>query len=145
MVLTDHINFSQCSPLIGETGSERFVSMVNAYDAELRNQALSAANTLGVKLQQGVYASCIGPQFETPAEIRMFAQLGADAVGMSTVLETIIARHAGMRVLAFSLLTNMAAGLSNEVLSHRHTLAQAHAASEPACALLEQVIAGMEI
>jgi purine-nucleoside phosphorylase len=75
----------------------------------------------------------------------MFAQLGADAVGMSTVLETIIARHAGMRVLAFSLLTNMAAGLSNEVLSHRHTLAQAHAASEPACALLEQVIAGMEI
>ncbi len=145
MVLTDHINFSQRSPLIGETGAERFVSMVNAYDAELRTQALSAADVLGVKLQSGVYAWCVGPQFETPAEIRMFAQMGADAVGMSTVPETIIARHAGMRVLAFSLLTNMAAGLSNEVLSHRHTLAQAQAASGPACALLEQVIVGMEI
>jgi purine-nucleoside phosphorylase len=145
MVLTDHINFSQGSPLIGETGAERFVSMVDAYDAELRKQALSAANMLGVNLQQGVYAWCVGPQFETPAEIRMLAQLGADAVGMSTVPETIIARHAGMRVLAFSLLTNMAAGMSNEALSHRHTLTQAQATSGPACDLLEQVIANMEI
>ncbi len=145
MVLTDHINFSQLSPLIGETGSERFVSMVNAYDAELRSQALSTATILGFNLQQGVFAWCVGPQFETPAEIRMLARLGVDAVGMSTAPETIIARHVGMRVLAFSLLTNMAAGMSNEALSHRHTLAQAQAASEPACDLLEQVIIGMEI
>jgi purine-nucleoside phosphorylase len=145
MVLTDHINFSQRSPLIGETGSERFVSMVNAYDAELRKQALSAANSLEVSLHQGVYAWCVGPQFETPAEIRMLARLGIDAVGMSTVPETIIARHAGMRVLAFSLFTNMAAGLSDEVLSHSHTLAQARAASEPPCSLLEQVITHLEL
>ncbi len=145
MVLTDHINFSQHSPLIGETGSERFVSMINAYDAELRKQALCIANSLGVTLHQGVYAWCVGPQFETPAEIRMLARLGADAVGMSTVPETIIARHIGMRVLAFSLLTNMAAGMSDEALSHSHTLAQAQAASEPACSLLERVITGMEL
>jgi purine-nucleoside phosphorylase len=145
MVLTDHINFPQRSPLIGEPGSERFVSMVNAYDAELRTQALATAQGLGVSLHQGVYAWCVGPQFETPAEIRMFARLGADAVGMSTVPETIVARHAGMRVLAFSLLTNMAAGLSDEILSHRHTLAQAQAASEYACSLLERVIAGIKL
>jgi purine-nucleoside phosphorylase len=145
MVLTDHINFSQRSPLIGETGSERFVSMVNAYDAELRKQALSAANSLGVSLHQGVYTWCVGPQFETPAEIRMLARLGVDAVGMSTVPETIIARHAGMRVLAFSLITNMAAGLSDEALSHSHTLAQARAVSESACSVLEQVIAHLEL
>ncbi|MFM2263516.1 MAG: hypothetical protein RI959_2192, partial [Pseudomonadota bacterium] len=89
---------------------------------------------------QGVYVWFMGPQFETPAEIRMFAQVGADAVGMSTVPETIIARHAGMKVLAFSLITNMAAGLSNETLSHAHTLSQAQAASERASGLLEQVL-----
>jgi purine-nucleoside phosphorylase len=145
MVLTDHINFSQRSPLIGESGSQRFVSMVNAYDAALRTQALSIAHRLGVSLHQGVYAWCVGPQFETPAEIRMVARLGADAVGMSTVPETILARHAGMRVLAFSLLTNMAAGLSDEALSHSHTLAQAQAANGYACSVLEHVITHLEL
>jgi purine-nucleoside phosphorylase len=140
MVLTDHINFAQRSPLIGETGSERFVNMVNAYDDQLRQQALASAKSLGIDLHPGVYGWCLGPQFETPAEIRMCALLGADAVGMSTVPETIIARHAGMRVLAFSLITNMGAGLSEEVLSHSHTLSQAQSASQQACRLLEQVI-----
>lgn len=145
MVLTDHINLPQRSPLIGETGSERFVSMVNAYDAELRAQALVTAQNLGIELHQGVYAWFVGPQFETPAEIRLCALLGADAVGMSTVPETIIARHAGMRVLAFSLLTNMGAGISDEILSHSHTLAQAQSASEQACGLLAQVIADLKL
>jgi purine-nucleoside phosphorylase len=145
MVLTDHINLPQLSPLIGETGSERFVSMVNAYDAALRRQALASARQLGITLHQGVYAWCVGPQFETPAEIRMLATLGADAVGMSTVPETLIARRAGMRVLAFSLLTNMGAGISDEELSHSHTLAQAQSASAQACRLLAQVIADLEL
>jgi purine-nucleoside phosphorylase len=140
MALSDHINFAQRSPLTGEPGSERFVSMVNAYDDDLRQQALQTALRTGTDLHQGVYVWFMGPQFETPAEIRMFARVGADAVGMSTVPETIIARHAGMKVLAFSLITNMAAGLSNETLSHAHTLSQAQAASERASGLLEQVL-----
>lgn len=143
MVLTDHINFSQCSPLVGEGGSERFVSMLNAYDADLRALALACAAQRGQPLHQGVYVWCVGPQFETPAEIRLYAQLGADAVGMSTVPETIIARHAGMRVLALSLITNMGAGLSDEALSHAHTLSQAAAASAQACGLLCAVLAAL--
>ncbi len=145
MALNDHINFSQRSPLIGETGSERFVSMVNAYDADLRAQAQAIAARRGDTLHEGVYVWFVGPQFETPAEIRMFGRIGADAVGMSTVPETIIARHAGMRVLAFSLITNMAAGLSAEVLSHAHTLSQAAAASERASGLLCDVVGQLEL
>jgi purine-nucleoside phosphorylase len=145
MALSDHINFSQRSPLIGESGSERFVSMVNAYDAGLREQALAVAAARGDTLHTGVYVWFVGPQFETPAEIRMFSRIGADAVGMSTVPETIIARHAGMRVLAFSLLTNMAAGMSAEVLSHAHTLSQAAAASDHAAGLLCDVVAKLTL
>lgn len=125
MVLRDHINLPQRSPLVGETGSERFVNMVDAYDGELRAAALAVAKRNGVRLHEGVYLWCLGPQFETAAEIRMFRTMGADAVGMSTVPETILARRAGMKVLALSLITNMAAGLSEESLSHAHTLEQA--------------------
>ena len=145
MSLSDHINFSQRSPLIGESGSERFVSMVNAYDADLREQALAVAASRGETLHTGVYVWFVGPQFETPAEIRMFSHIGADAVGMSTVPETIIARHAGMRVLAFSLLTNMAAGMSDEVLSHSHTLSQAADASDRAAGILCGVVETLEL
>jgi purine-nucleoside phosphorylase len=145
MALSDHINFSQRTPLIGESGSERFVSMVNAYDEGLREQALAVAAARGDTLHTGVYVWFVGPQFETPAEIRMFARVGADAVGMSTVPETIIARHAGMRVLALSLLTNMAAGMSAEVLSHAHTLSQAAAASDRAAGLLCDVVAQLKL
>jgi purine-nucleoside phosphorylase len=140
MALTDHINLSQRSPLIGEGGSERFVNMTDAYDPALRAAAQAAARKSGVELHEGVYLWCLGPQFETPAEIRMFRMLGADAVGMSTVPETILARRAGLRVLALSLMTNMAAGLSQENLSHAHTLETARRAAETATRLLADVI-----
>jgi purine-nucleoside phosphorylase len=140
MVLTDHINLSQRSPLVGENGSERFVNMSDAYDADLRKVALDVARRHRIELHEGVYLWCLGPQFETPAEIRMFRMLGANAVGMSTVPETILARRAGMRVLALSLMTNMAAGLSDEDLSHAHTLEQAARVNGVATKLLADVI-----
>ena len=140
MVLTDHINLPQRSPLVGESGAERFVDMVDAYDPGLRATALAVAARNGQKLHEGVYMWNIGPQFETPAEIRMFQRLGADAVGMSTVPETIVARRAGMKVAAFSLITNMAAGLSAESLSHAHTLQQARASGADASRLLADFI-----
>ncbi|MEP7098910.1 MAG: purine-nucleoside phosphorylase, partial [Burkholderiales bacterium] len=145
MVLADHINPSQRSPLVGAGGSERFVSMLDAYDPALRATAKAVAAKSGVTLHEGVYVWTLGPQFETPAEIRMFQAMGADAVGMSTVPETILARHAGYRVLALSLMTNMGAGLSSESLSHAHTLSQAHAASDVAGGLLADVIAAIEL
>lgn len=145
MVLSDHINLPQRSPLIGEAGNERFVSLVNAYDADLRTQAQQLARAYGHTLHEGVYVWFVGPQFETPAEIRAAQRLGGDAVGMSTVPETLIARHAGMRVLALSLITNMGAGLSDETLSHAHTLAQAQAASQRACEVLCHIVRHLTI
>jgi purine-nucleoside phosphorylase len=145
MLLTDHLNVAQRSPLVGEGGAERFVSMVDAYDPDLRTQASRIAASSGITLHEGVYAWAFGPQFETPAEIRMFRLLGADAVGMSTVPETILARHAGMRVLALSLITNMGAGLSTEQLSHAHTLSQAQAISGVAAGVLAAIISQLEL
>ena len=140
MLVTDHINMAQRSPLIGESGSDRFVDLVNAYDPGLRAAALAVAQRTQVQLHEGIYMWILGPQFETPAEIRMFRGLGADAVGMSTVPETIIARRAGMKVLALSLITNMAAGLSDESLSHAHTLEQADRVKVRASRFLADVI-----
>lgn len=145
MALSDHINLPQRSPLVGQGGSERFVNMVDAYDPALRAQAVALAAQCGCSLQQGVYAWAFGPQFETPAEIRMLALLGADAVGMSTVPETILARHMGLRVLALSLITNMGAGLSAEQLSHAHTLSQAAAASQQASTVLAHIIGNLNL
>lgn len=145
MLMSDHLNVVQRSPLVGETGDHRFVDMSNAYCPRLRAQAQAAAQALGTPLREGVYAWVLGPQFETPAEIRMLRTLGAQAVGMSTVPETIVARHAGLRVLALSLITNMAAGMSAETLSHAHTLATAHAASERAVRTLAAVVQALEI
>jgi purine-nucleoside phosphorylase len=144
MLISDHLNFSQRSPLFGEPGNERFVDMQNAYDAALRGQAKAAAMALDTPVFEGVYAWFMGPQFETPAEIRMFRLLGGSAVGMSTVPETILARHAGMQVLALSLMTNMAAGMADEALSHAHTMATAAAASERAVALLTAVVQNLK-
>lgn len=144
MLLSDHLNLVQHSPLFGEPGDSRFVGMTDAYDAELRERARSAARQVGVSLREGVYAWVMGPQFETPAEIRMLALLGAQAVGMSTVPETILARHAGLRVLALSLITNLAAGMSDEALSHQHTLQMAQAGAAHAVRLMTAVVASLQ-
>ncbi len=125
MMLSDHINFSGRNPLIGEPDEARFVNMTNAYDPRIREALLSAAQEEGVGLAEGVYAWYSGPSFETPAEIRALKTLGADAVGMSTAPEVILARFLGLRVGAISTITNMAAGMSAETLSHEHTKAMA--------------------
>jgi purine-nucleoside phosphorylase len=144
MLITDHLNVVQRSPLLHEPGDKRFVDMSAAYDPALRAQALAAALAAGLPLHEGVYAWVMGPQFETPAEIRMLRAFGAQAVGMSTVPETILARHAGLRVLALSMMTNMAAGMQAESLSHAHTLATAGASSAGAVALLSAIVQALD-
>jgi purine-nucleoside phosphorylase len=125
MLLGDHVNFSGLNPLIGEKTDARFVPMTAAHDPALRAALRAAAEAEGVALPEGVYAWFSGPSFETPAEIRAIGRLGADAVGMSTVPEVILARFLGLRVAAISTITNMAAGLSDEAISHDHTKAMA--------------------
>jgi purine-nucleoside phosphorylase len=125
MLLADHINFSGRNPLIGESSDARFVNMSQAYDPGLRAALRAAAEAEEVALPEGVYAWYSGPSFETPAEIRALRILGADAVGMSTVPEAILANFLGLRVAAVSVVTNMAAGLSDEAISHEHTKAMA--------------------
>lgn len=125
MLLSDHINFSGLNPLIGEPTDARFVPMTDAHDPAMRSGLKSAAEAEGIKLPEGVYAWYSGPSFETPAEIRALRILGADAVGMSTVPEVILARFIGLRVAAISTITNMAAGMSDEKISHEHTKAMA--------------------
>lgn len=125
MLLSDHINFSGLNPLIGEKTDARFVPMTTAHDPGLRAGLRAAAEAEGVALPEGVYAWYSGPSFETPAEIRAIRILGGDAVGMSTVPEVILARFLGLRVAAISTITNMAAGMSDEQISHEHTKAMA--------------------
>jgi purine-nucleoside phosphorylase len=119
MMMTDHINLTGTSPLIG---SANFINMTDAYSPRLREKFRAAAKKIDIVLHEGVYAGSIGPQYETPAEVRMLQELGADAVGMSTVLEVIQARALGLEVAGFSCLTNLAAGLSKEKLSHEEVL-----------------------
>lgn len=121
MLLTDHINFLGSNPLIGVSpgaGEARFPDMTTVYDATLREQILASAKQQSIELKQGVYLATTGPSFETPAEIRAFAALGADAVGMSTVPEAIVARQIGLRVIGISCITNAAAGMSDGPLTH---------------------------
>ena len=128
MALSDHINFTGLNPLTGLNDDDvgpRFVSLGDAYDADLRARLHAAAGDLGIALAEGVYLAVSGPSFETPAEIRAFRTLGADAVGMSTVPEVIVARHAGLRVAAVSAIVNLAEGMSDEKLTHENTLAAA--------------------
>lgn len=121
MVIDDHLNLTGQNCLLGpneETMGPRFVDMTIAYDPELRAIAHETAKELGFSLQRGVYAGLLGPTYETPAEIRMLRTLGADAVGMSTVLEAIAARHMGAAVLGVSCITNLGAGLTAQLLNH---------------------------
>lgn len=120
MLIEDHINLTGQNPLIGQNEPEfgpRFCDMSYAYTPILREKAMSAAKRLGINLKHGVYIGCIGPSYETPAEIRAFRVLGADAVGMSTIPEVIGAAHCGLKILAISLITNMAAGVLDQPLT----------------------------
>lgn len=126
-MIADHINLNPLNPLVGASGDGRFVDMVDAYDPGLRARFRAIAADRGFPLAEGVYMWFLGPSFETPAEIRAARALGADLVGMSTVPEVILARALGLKVAAFSLITNLAAGMGGAALSHAHTLA--HAAS----------------
>jgi xanthosine phosphorylase len=143
MLITDHINMSGVNVLAGPNDDEigpRFPSLLDAYDPELRERLRAAAAELGTDLAEGVYLGVAGPAFETPAEIRAFAKLGADAVGMSTVHETAVARHAGLRVAAVSAITNLAEGMGDEPLSHEQTLRDAHRAADALAPLLVRFV-----
>jgi purine-nucleoside phosphorylase len=143
MAISDHINLTGHNPLVGpndEAVGPRFPSLRDAYDPALRAELHAAAGDAGVELAEGVYLAVSGPSFETPAEIRAFATLGADAVGMSTAHETILARHAGMRVAAVSAISNLAEGLSDVPLSHEQTLADAQRAAGDLARLLEAFV-----
>jgi purine-nucleoside phosphorylase len=141
MVLTDHINLMGINPLRGGPlrGLPRFVDLTCAYDLRLRQLFLQAARECGVKLRAGTYLAVCGPSYETPAEIRAFARLGADAVGMSTVPEVIVARQSGLNVAALSCITNLAAGRNRKGLSHAEVLETAEQVKEVAAQLLKNL------
>jgi purine-nucleoside phosphorylase len=143
MLLSDHINFSGLNPLIGEPADARFVPMTDAHDPGLRARLRAAADAEGAALPEGVYAWYSGPSFETPAEIRAIRLLGGDAVGMSTVPEVILARFLGLRVAAISAVTNMAAGLSDEKISHEHTKAMAPLGAAKLEKVLRRMLRGL--
>jgi xanthosine phosphorylase len=141
-LIEDHINLLGQNPLVGANDAaigSRFPDMSEVYDRELRERARRVAKRLGVPLRAGVYLATLGPSFETPAEIRAFRALGADLVGMSTVPEAISGRHAGLKVLGLSIVTNLAAGLAPHPLSHEETLTQAAGAA----ATLERLLRGL--
>lgn len=142
MQITDHINYSGMNPLIGEESDRRFVGMTSAYDADLALAMRNAAIRATVPLFSGVYMWFSGPSFETPAEIRMARTLGADAVGMSTVPEVILARFFGMRVAAASVITNYGAGMTGAELSHEETKDMAPIGGKRLAAILTEMISG---
>ncbi len=139
MVLADHINLMGDNPLRGAAVPDlpRFVDLTRAYDDGLRRLLRRAGQACGLKLRTGVYLAVCGPSYETPAEIRAFARLGADAVGMSTVPETVVARQCGLKVAAVSCITNLAAGRSGEALSHEEVLETAERVKTLAAQLLK--------
>jgi purine-nucleoside phosphorylase len=142
VLIHDHINLMGANPLAGPNDDElgpRFPDMSNAYSPELRERATRTAARLGIELAGGVYAGLLGPSFETPAEIRYLRAIGADLAGMSTVPETIAANHAGVRVLAVSTVTNMAAGMQKE-LSHAEVLAVGKSSAASLIRLLTELL-----
>jgi len=140
MLIDDHINFGNRNPLLGEATDARFVGMTEAYDARLREAAAGAASSERIALHRGVYIWFSGPSFETPAEIRAARILGADAAGMSTVPEVILARFLEMRVVAFSVVTNFAAGMTGAELSHEETKAMAPQGGEKLARIVRRML-----
>ena len=143
MLVSDHLNLQGTSPLVGpndDTLGPRFPDMSAAYDPDLRAIAHAAPRRLGQSLSEGVYAAWLGPAFETPAEIRMIRALGGDLVGMSTVPEVLAARHMGLRCLAISCVTNMAAGILPEPIDAEHVLAVGAQAQDRLTALLAEIL-----
>ncbi|HEX2167899.1 MAG TPA: purine-nucleoside phosphorylase [Longimicrobiales bacterium] len=147
MLIDDHINFTARSPLTGSVleGETRFPDMTEAYNARLRGIARAVAARQSIRLVSGVYAAVPGPSYETPAEIRMLERLGADAIGMSTVPEVIVARARNVPVLGISLITNLAAGISANPLSHEEVVAAGTEARGRFTALIRGVIREMDI
>ena len=145
MLLDDHINLQWRSPLAGpvKEGEDRFPDMSAPYDPGLQELALAVAREQGIALHRGTYAAVPGPNYETPAEVRMLERMGADAVGMSTVPEVIAARAGGLPVVAISLITNQAAGLSPEPLSHEEVLEAGRDAGRTMERLVRGIVAGM--
>lgn len=146
MVIDDHINLLGSSPLVGPNDDRfgvRFPDLTNVYSPRLRRVADEAAAVQGLTLRHGVYVACHGPSYETPAEVRYLRMIGADAVGMSTVPEAIVARHMGMEVLGLSCITNFAAGVLPQPLNHDEVLATAKRVRETFIALLKGIIAGI--
>lgn len=145
MLIEDHINLGE-NPLFGANLDEfgpRFPDMSRAYDRDLLALAQDVAKTQGISLQQGVYFYMRGPSFETPAEIRALRTMGADAVGMSTVPEVIVARHSGMRVLGISCISNMAAGILDQPLNHEEVMETGMRVRETFSALLDGILRGI--
>ncbi|HXM60383.1 MAG TPA: purine-nucleoside phosphorylase [Terriglobales bacterium] len=143
VVITDHINLQGTNPLVGPNEDRlgsRFPDMTQAYSKPYREIAIQSALRLGKTVHQGVYAGVLGPSYETPAEIRYLRTIGADLVGMSTIPEVIVARHMGLKVLAISCVTNMAAGISDEVLKHEDVLATGERVKGDFAALLRAVL-----
>lgn len=143
MMISDHINLSGFNPLIGpndEKYGPRFVDMSQPYHQDLRHKAAQIAKSLKIKLFEGVYLMVSGPNFETAAEIRAFRTLGADAVGMSTVPEVLSAAYCGMKVLGFSVITNLGTGLQDKTQSHEETLLQANDAATRLTELLKHYL-----
>jgi len=143
MLIQDHINFMSRNPLIGKNEASlgpRFPDMSQAYNRSVREQVLSIANRENIELKQGVYVGVLGPSYETPAEIRMLRALGADAVGMSTVPEVIAARHADIEVIGISCISNMAAGILDQPLSHEEVIETTEQAKEKFLRLVLAII-----
>ena len=143
MIVADHLN-AIGDPLAGRKPGGRFLDMTGAYDPALRRAARASARRLGIPVREGVYAAVTGPSYETPAEIRMWRVLGADAIGMSTVPEVIALREAGVRVLAISLISNMASGLGANSLDHPAVLAEGAKAAGRFGDLLEDLLPRMD-
>ncbi|MCR4880945.1 MAG: purine-nucleoside phosphorylase [bacterium] len=146
MLIKDHINLLGTNPLVGKNDSSlgvRFPDMSEVYNKNLYDYAKNCAQKLNIHINEGVYAANVGPSYETPAEIRMLRKIGADAVGMSTVPEAIVANYCGMKVLGISCITNYAAGIKEEKLSHQEVIEAGNSVKEKFSALVKEIIKGL--